>query len=448
MAKIDRSKYRSSNPAEMQKVSEEIKARELDSSRGGFLKVEAGINIFRIFPAPVKAKSSLFLYPKVTSFLPFMVDETDDKGNKTGKQVKVRKAIFNAKVHGNMEFDIVEEYIDAVKEKYSATISDKKELLAKLKPLTDFKTGIKPSSAWIVYAYKQVQDKKVYGRLQLTDGVKKQMDTLCLRQGEAGQPIVVDLFSDPDKGKKIQWTSDPKNEDLKSRNKVNIIFEDDCILTDDELEMLEGWDSLESLYTNSFTHNDFERQLKGLQLFDADMKLNVFESPSFQSVIEKCKEEVEKVLGPVENKDGDKPSTTTSSKPTPSSSNSGSSDEIPVLLQEMDKKTLINVAETLELELDIKNTTPPSKIRTMIKEAIVSQYELEGSDEEINNSITEIIDSAFEGDGEGDDTQNEGDGEGEGDGETQEETQDENPEPEPEQPTNKRSSLLNKYKKK
>lgn len=452
MGKIDRSKYRSSDSEEMQRVSEEMKAREISSNRGDFLKVEGGLNTFRLFPAPLKAKSSLFLFPKVTSFLPFMVDEFDDKGNKTGKQVEKRKAIFNAKVHGGMEFDIVEEYIAAVTEMYSATIKDKKKLLEKIKPLTDFRKGIKPSSAWICYAYKLVDKKKIYGRLQLTDGVKKQMDTLCLREGEAGKPMVVDLFSNPDTGKMIQWASDPNNEDMKKRNQITMIFERDAILEDEELEMLEEWDSLESLYTNSYTHSDFEKQLKGLQLYDSKNDLNVFESTSFQSIIEKCKEEVIRVLGPEsdEDKENSSSSTTKVKSSTSTSSSATKDSSIPVILQEMDKKTLIELSKTLELEVDIKNTTTPSKIRTMIKEALVSQYELEGSDAEINEAILDIIESALSDEGgESEEDSNEEENSSVNENEDSEQNEEENSE-ESEETSNapKRSSLLDKYRKK
>lgn len=71
MAKIDRSKYRSSDSEEMQKVSEEMKAREISSNRGDFLKVEGGLNTFRLFPAPLKAKSSLVPFSKSHFFFTF-----------------------------------------------------------------------------------------------------------------------------------------------------------------------------------------------------------------------------------------------------------------------------------------------------------------------------------------------------------------------------------------
>lgn len=385
MVKFDRSKYKASSSEEMAKESEKMEERSA-SSRGAYLKVEPGINSFRIFPAPIKAKSSLFCFPKVTSFLPFLIDETDKNGQKTGNQVEKRKPVFNAKVHANLDHDIVEEYIQAVRDKYSAIIQDKKKLLEKIKPLTDWKTGIRPSSSWIVYAYKKVGDKKVYGRLQITDGVKKQMDTLCLREGESGKPIVVDLFSDPDNGKMLQWVSDPKNEDPKAKNKVTIISEKDCPLTDEELEWLESQDSLESLYRNSYSESDFEKQLKGLQYYDKKNKLEVFSLPSFQSIIEVCKEEVDSIGKSNSNKD--------------ISNSNESTVKIPTILSEMDKKTLMEVIKVLELKVNIKLTTPPSKIRLAIVSSIIKEYELKGDD--ISNQISNIVEEAFEEDNEED----------------------------------------------
>lgn len=405
MAKIDRSKYRASSAEEMSKVNEEISSRE-QTQRGSFIKIEAGINTIRIFPAPVKAKSSLYCFPKVTSFLPMIVDEVDSEGNKTGKQVEKRKAIFNAKIHGGLDNDIVEDYIETAKEYFSSTIKDKKDVFEKLKPLTNFKTGIKPASAWICYAYKKTGDKKVYGRLQITDGVHKQLDNLCLREGDSGRPIIVDLFSHPDTGKPIQWTSNPDAADIKARNKVSILFEKDCPLTDEELEMLEGWEPLENLYTNSYTYSDFEKQLKGLQLFDKNNKLGIFDSPSFQQIIERDKSEVEEKIGIGEEEEKSEKSTKSKSIPASSHVDKKEESSIPVILTEMDKKTLMSVIENLELETEVKNTTPPSKIREMIKESIISTYELEGSDEEINASITDIIENAF-GDSEKEEESNE-----------------------------------------
>lgn len=394
MATIDRSKYKRSDSAELQKVTEEMKEREISNSRGSFIKIEPGINVLRIFPAPVKAKSSLYLFPKVTSFLPFLEDEVDKNGNKTGKQVIKRKSIFNAKVHGNMEHDLVEEYMAAVREKFAESIKDTKELNKKLKVVTDWKTGIKPTSAWVVYAYKKVGEKKVYGRLQITDGVKKKMDTLCMRQGEAGKAIIVDCFTDIETGKEIQWISNPNDEDIKNRNQVNVLFDENAPLTDEELEMLESWDSLESLYTDCYTHNDFERELKGLERFDKDNKLGVFDSLAFQSIIDTCKEEVIEKLGDVNSEDKD--NTSSSNVSTSNSSSSSDEDEIPTILSEMDKNTLKELVSSLELDLELKNTFPPSKMRKLIKESIIKTYELEGDSASINEQITDIIENSFE----------------------------------------------------
>ena len=436
----DRSKYRKASSEEMTQQVEQMAARSENSSdRALFLKVEPGINKFRIFPAPLKAESSLFCFPKVTSFLPLLVDEYKD-GQKTGNQIVKRSAVFNAKVHGNLEIDIVEAYIEAAKEKFSALCKDKKELYKKLTPLTDWKTGIKPSSAYICYAIKYTGNgqNKQYGRLQLTDGVKKQLDSLCLREGKSGAPIVVDLFSDPDSGKPFQWSSNPNAEDAKARNKINILFEEEFPLSDEELEMLESWDSLESLYTNSYKKSDFEKQVKGLQRFDKDNKLNIFDSPAFQSVLESAKAEVEEKLADKEENDNDnevEKETATEKKQSPKKKVEESEEEedtIPEILEEMDKKTLMSIPSILEIEIEgIKTTTPPSKMRRLLKDAIVETYELEGSNEEINSSITDILSNSVPAD-------NEEEGASE---ETEIEEQEESPTP-------KKGSLLDKYRKK
>ena len=116
----------------------------------------------------------------------------------------------------------------------------------------------------------------------------------------------------------------------------------------------------------------------------------------------------------------------------------------------MDKKTLIELSKTLELEVDIKNTTTPSKIRTIIKEALVSQYELEGSDEEINEAILDIIESALNDEGgESEEDSNEEENSSVDENENSEQNEEENSE-ESEETSNapKRSSLLDKYRKK
>jgi len=67
----------------------------------------------------------------------------------------------------------------------------------------------------------------------------------------------------------------------------------------------------------------------------------------------------------------------------------------------MDKKTLIKVIEALELEVEVKITTTPSKLRLLVKDSIIRVFELEGDESEINESISQMIENAFSGDDEG-----------------------------------------------
>ena len=452
---VDRQKYRASSSEELKNETEKVQELVGNDQRGAFIKIEPGINKIRFFPAPLKSKSTLFRFPKVTSFLPFIVDEVDKDGNKTGKQERKRKAIFNARVHGNLEHDIVDEYIETAKEYFESTCKSRKEAFEKLKPLTDWKTGIKASSAWISYGYRKVGQKKHYGRIQITDGVNKQLDVLSTREDREGQPIVVDLYSHPDTGKMIQWFSDPNNADAKSKNKISVIFEEDAALTDEELEALESWPSLESLYKNSYMRVDFKKQLQGLQLFDKEQKLGIFDSSAFQSKIEMCKEEIEEKLP--EDNEGEEGSSGTDDLLFDDNSTSSNKkqeedlNEIPTILEQMDKKTLNFIIKTLELETDVKVITPPSKMRIMIKEAIIAAYELEGNNSEINEAITNIIEGATSDEDSEDKEENENDSEyGEDptindndDGEENDESKQEE-----EKQTPKKSKLMSKYGKK
>ena len=101
----------------------------------------------------------------------------------------------------------------------------------------------------------------------------------------------------------------------------------------------------------------------------------------------------------------------------------------------MDKKTLMSIPGILEIEVEgIKTTTPPSKMRRLIKDAMVAVYELEGDNEEINSQITDILsDSMPAGDAE----------------ETEEQEQEQQPEEEQKEETApKKGSLIDKYRKK
>ena len=60
------------------------------------------------------------------------------------------------------------------------------------------------------------------------------------------------------------------------------------------------------------------------------------------------------------------------------------------------KNTLKELVSSLELDLELKNTFPPSKMRKLIKEAIIKTYELEGDSASINEQITDIIENSFE----------------------------------------------------
>lgn len=452
---IDRSKYRKASSEEQQEVNNQMAERE-GSGRSEFLKIEEGVNVIRIFPASSKAKKTLFMYPSVTTYLPILVDEKDDKGNKTGKRVEKKRPVFNAKVHGGLDRDIVEEYIDAAKEKFLSQYEDKKDAYKQLEVCTNFKTGIRYSTAWVCFARKKKGSKFEYGRLSLSNGIKKQLDNLSLRQGESGEAIVVDLCSDPDTGKAIQIIYDSKSEDPKAKYKVNLLFEEDAPLSDEELEWLEDQpETLEDLYTNCYKKSDFEIQIEGLKRFDKVNKIGVFETPSFQSVIESIAKEVEK-LGSSKKDDKKKSKDEKKSSKKDKDENDSEEIEIPEVLNDLDKSSLKELINKLELETEYKVTIPPTKLKKAILVELIEKYDLDVDD--LESQISDLIEQAFSDENEDNSSENksennssEDNNSNEEENNSEEENQSENEsenESEQEEEKPKKSGLLEKYKNK
>jgi hypothetical protein len=120
--------------------------------------IDEGHNTFRIFPSHQEGKP--FIYAKTVIWLP---QEVEMK-NKDGEVVKDRagnpkteiknRPIFNSRVHGSTEKDIVEEYVTFAEKVFRDEIQDAEELDKRLKKLFDWKVGIKPKTTCIVYGKK------------------------------------------------------------------------------------------------------------------------------------------------------------------------------------------------------------------------------------------------------------------------------------------------------
>lgn len=318
---IDRSKFKATSVAIVQQQDKDVTTMvgKDKGSRAGYLKIKSGKNMFRIMPAHPDGGGESFIEPKSTVWLPMMVEEKDDKGQvingADGKPLMKEgsKTVFNSRVHGNTEKDLVEEYFRiadewAKKHKFDPTDSKKDQELRKKytdKIWGNFKAkiqGIRYNHNWALYAKDLLDNKQPIGLLEVKPSIKDGINKI-VNQEASNQPIgteATDPFTPIEDGRALVIFYDEKAEkaadyytvsidtatepaEIQGR-KVNI--QKVYPLTDDDLEGLVAFPSLFKTFRNCFKRRDFELQYKGLEFFDIKNQMGIFNSPEFQAVVE------------------------------------------------------------------------------------------------------------------------------------------------------------------
>lgn len=318
---IDRSKYKNAGAALINAQEKEVAAKvgSKKGSRAGYLKINEGKNMFRIFPPHLEGGGESFAEAKSTTFLPVIIEEKDDKGNviMEGGQPKtkeVKKSVFNARIHGNAPKDLVEEYVRigadwADKHTFNADAAEDKAARKKFKdhlygnfnanPRVD---GLRYQHNWVMYAKDLNAAKDGFGILEVKPSVKDRINKII--NLEASNEVIGtegnNPFTPPDEGraliivynKKAEKSSDYYTTDIDSTTE-RVQYEGRMLpvqktypLTDEELEMLEGYPSLYKMFKTSFKRRDFELQFSGLELYDQKYNLGIFNLPEFVEVIE------------------------------------------------------------------------------------------------------------------------------------------------------------------
>jgi hypothetical protein len=270
-----------------------------------YLAFKSGLNIRRIMPPHPGTKT--WIACKGVHWLPIqVVVKKDDKkevrgakpeeielGLKNGTYIYEikRKPIFNSRIHGGITKSLSEEYKKFAEkcftEEYEGDPKSKQgktDIAKKMMPITDWKEGINLGISWVAYCLDIVGEKRVFGRQEFSDGLKKSMDAFCISES-GGQAIQTDVFSHIDKGKALGITYDPTNEDKKKIYIPVLYWQKDWPITDDELELWNSCASLEEMFKNCYKRRDFLQELEGLRRFDETKKLNFFAYSDFQKII-------------------------------------------------------------------------------------------------------------------------------------------------------------------
>lgn len=274
--KFDRNQFKATQVDTMKDQEKEVRAKHPSggSNRAEVLslKKDGTQNKLRIYPKHPNSKS--FWYPKVVHWL--KIQATDDNGkpmfDDNGKPIIKNRPIFNSKVHGGTEKDVVEEYINAVF-KLASEIQDEKSRENFLKHLKGYKTmdgkyvsGIIARTSWTCYGELNGD----FGRVELPVTVKDRLQEIASTQDDSEGIIVVDPFTDIDTGRRVFITFNPQEKDPKKMYAAAIDFNKVSPLTDEQFEKLCEQKSLEEIYTNCYKAETFQLALEGLKRFDEE----------------------------------------------------------------------------------------------------------------------------------------------------------------------------------
>ena len=301
--KFDRTKFKPTKLADFEKQEQEVKdvIGDLYEKKDGMVYhsfKDNGKHTFRLYPAHPDSENQNMLLPKFTNTLEVEVDEYE-KGEKTGKTVTKRKNIFNAKIHGCAPIDLVEEYITMVEAAANAKYKgDQKKVKEYLIPVygvyynkgnANNLFGIKVQESYICYADRIEREKKpVFGRLELTKGIRGNLKTQAALLEDEDDPIGTEPFTDVEDGRNLViFTDDTKKGSerytISTGQKANP-------LSDEQLEAFMLVNSLEKDYTNCFRRRDLDLQINGLLIFDDKYRYGICETEEFAELVQALQE--------------------------------------------------------------------------------------------------------------------------------------------------------------
>lgn len=306
--------YNQVTPSEVLEVQKKEAQEMLHHKEKGFsdfLKLKKGINKLKLFPAHIvydaenKPVFKPFMMPKGVHWLPLNVWKDEKKQtwrNPTEEQIKEKKLVqtesrmpvFNARIHGIADADLVETYIkvcDRVIKSKAESIADKAEkqkVLDLFKIVTNYKSGIPLQTSWIAYAK---DDEGHYGRFEATNGGRDQLNAFSLRKGISNEPIITDIYSHPLTGKPFSITYNPDSEDKKKTYIYTLLFDEVMPITEEEMKLFVEATPLDEIYgKNAFKRIDLMKQFQGLENFDRLHSIGAFMDSELQDTFTKLSE--------------------------------------------------------------------------------------------------------------------------------------------------------------
>jgi len=245
----------------------------IGASGGEYLNLEDGKTLkIRIFPShPGKDD---FYVPKKC----YWITITGNDGEKR------RSTVLDSVVHGGTKMDLVQEYVKFASKRYQ---NDSERLTA----LTSDKEALTPSYSWLCYADKVNGDDELRAKIwEFKKMVRDGLNKLAFSE-DSDEPIEVDPFTDVDEGIPVlvKYMKNPNRK--KGENYYEVSFGKKATprpLTDEEIEYFMSLKPIDEV-VKGYTIKDFEKALEGLQNFDEEYEMNLFDDDEWLEIVEKVK---------------------------------------------------------------------------------------------------------------------------------------------------------------
>ena len=352
-----------------------------------YLNLEDGKTIkIRIFPAHPGQEE--FYVAKKCYWLTFNTDDGDTR----------RGTVLDSKVHGGTKWDIVEEYVKWAK-KHVGNDAEKLEALVGNGPKSN---SLNPQYSWLCYADRVNGDEQLRAKLwEFKKMVRDAMNKLAFSEDE-DEVIEVDPFTDPDEGLPINVTYRKNPNKKKGENYYEVAFPKKVSarpLTDEEIEYFMTLKPLSEVI-NKYGMRDFERALEGLQNFDEDNEIGLFDDDDWLEHLEeikaqydadeeeeKPKKSAKKVVNKdasapkkavVEDEDDEEDDDTPEEEEDADDAEDAEGDEF----DDMDRSELKKYISKNGLEISVKKSMSDDDLREAIRAASKDEDVAEADDEE------------------------------------------------------------------
>lgn len=271
MAKDLRSQFKPTSVKSLKKVAEEDE-KMLGISSNEYLQLEDKKTIkIRIFPAHPGVES--FYVRRKCYWLPFQRNDGE----------MGRTSVNDSVIHGGTAMDLVDEYVKAAK-KFVSGDSDKLEAITG-------RDGLMPNYSWICYADKVQPDTELKAKLwEFRKSVRDALNRLTFTEDD-DEAIETDPFTDIDEGLPVMVGYNKTPNRKKGENYYDVSFAKKPVprpLSDAELEYFSKLKPLNEII-GKYTINDFDRALAGLQIFDEENEIGLFDDDDWLAKVEEIR---------------------------------------------------------------------------------------------------------------------------------------------------------------